>query len=111
MLGRCAHTITNEGGLRLSARATLADGDDFHLYREMADGTIRLEMDMKRCSLHAIPQVMIDEVEEVVDIAIPPHILKAILDQKDQLMKSWKHLFDDPVIGMLNSMRDENNES
>ena len=98
----------------MSTKATILFGDGFHIYRELADGTIRLELDIERETLNVKPPItyILNGVEGSsengsVDLVIPRRVLKAILDAKGVFMKDWEHLHDDPIIGMINESLDK----
>lgn len=87
----------------MSTKASIAFGDDFHFYRDMMDGSIHLMIDLTKSPGHVIHNIS----DERIDIEIPKHILKAILDEKDRLMEGWEHLFDDPILGILSKLMEK----
>jgi len=87
----------------LSTKATIIGDDDFHLYKEQADGSIRLRIDIKEKPLNIISPV-IYMPKRFVDIEIPRYVLKAILDKKDWFTEKWKHLHDDPIFEILSEL-------
>lgn len=92
----------------MSTKATIDGGDDdFHLYREQADGSVRLRIDIKKKPLNIISPV-IYVPDEYVDIEIPRHVLKAILEKKDWFMEGWKHLHDDPLLEIISELHEKN---
>lgn len=93
----------------MSTKATIDGGEGFHLYREQADGSIRLRIDIKEKPLNIISPV-IYMPEEYVDVEIPRHVLKAILDKKDQFMENWEHLHDDPILEILSELHEKENQ-
>lgn len=94
----------------MSTKATIDGDDDFHLYREQADGSIRLRIDIKKKPLNIISPVICIP-DEYVDIEIPRHVLKAILEKKDWFMKGWKHLHDDPLLEIISELHEKKKNS
>ena len=94
----------------MSTKATIDGDDDFHLYREQADGSIRLRIDIKERPLNIISPV-IYVPDEYVDIEIPRHVLKAILEKKDWFMEGWKHLHDDPLLEIISELHEKKKNS
>lgn len=90
----------------MSTKATIDGDDEFHLYREQADGSIRLRINIKKRPLN-IKSPVIYKIKEYVDVEISKHVLEAILDKKDWFMERWEHLHDDPILEILSELHEK----